>query len=76
MTPEVQREVVIALAEYHSGREIKYMLKQNHGINMSEFGILKYRENDKWKPIFQKYREEYDRKVCEVPLAHKRKRLD
>ena len=76
MTPEMQRFVVIALAEYKSLSEIKKMLKDTYNIDITICGINKYRDSEKWKPIFEKYRDEYDRKVCEVPLAHKRKRLD
>jgi hypothetical protein len=38
--------------------------------------VNNYKISEKWKPLIEKYREEYNKGVMDVPIANKRKRLD
>ena len=69
-------ELVKLIAWFWDNKEIQEFLKEKTGKSLATPTIQQYRETAKWQPIIEKLREDYNKAMYEVPLFHKRKRLD
>ena len=69
-------EVVKLIAWFWNDVEIRDHLKKISGKVITKQAINLYSHSEKWKPIIEKHREDYNKAMYEVPLFHKRKRLD
>lgn len=71
-----QMEVCKLIGWFWSAKEIRNHIQENFGKDLVERSIAQYNTSDKWKPVIQKFREDYTKNIFDVPLANKRKRLD
>ena len=75
MSAEQQVKVCEMLARFYSQSEVKKRVKE-WGIEINEQAVDYYRHSNKWKQIIEKMRGEYLSEILEVPIAHKRVRLE
>lgn len=76
MNNAMRIKVMQMIAEFISVKEIVHVLKDEHGLTISENAIRMYQKNRKWKAIIQEFRREHLLRVEEVPGSHKRVRLE
>lgn len=77
LTPQQEVLVIRQYAHYKTPDEISDYCRTNFKKALiPSFLISRYLENDKYKPLFNRFRDEYLKKVTEVPLFNKRRRLD
>ena len=69
-------ELVKRIAWFWSPTEIQEDLQKTTGKRISIPTIMNYGKTEKWQPIIEKLRDDYNKAMYEVPLFHKRKRLD
>lgn len=76
LSTEKQIEFVQRIAWFWKPLDILKYFKETHNIKINQTLIQCYKNSEKWKPIIQKFRDDYLKRTEEVPLANKRKRLD
>ena len=77
LSSEQQMEVCKRFAWFWTITEIEDWMKREFGIVLSRTGLRRnYKDSEYWKPVIDKFREDYLKSVTEVPLANKRKRLE
>ena len=77
LSPQQEVIVIRKYAHYQTPQEISdYCRKNFKKPFLPNTLINRYLENDKYKPLFNRFRDEYLKKVSEVPLFNKRCRLD
>lgn len=76
LLPNEQIELVKRIAWHWKPSKIRKFILDEYGKRLHDTLIFQYSRTEKWKPIIEKFREEYYKNVTEVPLANKRKRLD
>ena len=75
ITPDQQLEVCNLLARFTPVAEVKKKVAV-WGQTISEQGLRWYLNDPKWKTIVTRLRSEYLTEILEVPIAHKRVRLE
>src|SRR3990167_8294514 len=75
-TPEQQLEIVRRIAWFWTNNELVKFAQKEYGRNITYLAIAWYKGSEKWKPIIERFREEYMTKLTEVPLFNKKKRLE
>ena len=76
LTEDQQLEVCRQLASFHTPDEIRTSLKHVYGITVKRENIYKYSNGKKWKPFIAAARAEWVKGMVEVPLFHKRTRVE
>ncbi len=70
-------QVAKMIAWFWDNKDIVKKIKETTGKTITHQNIFKNYENSpNWKPIIDKLREDYNKAMYEVPIFHKRKRLD
>lgn len=75
LTPEHRVNICKMIAQFMPVRDIKTQLHEE-GISISPSTIIFYQKSSKWAPAIEKMRNEYLSNIMEVPIAHKRVRLE
>lgn len=75
-TPSQQLEIARRIAWFWTNSEITEFARTEFQISISPSAIGEMRKSETWKPVVEQFREEYITKCGEVPLFHKRKRLE
>lgn len=72
----MQLEIIKRIAWYWKDAEIeRYFAKEyNKSISLSNIG--QYRKSEKWQPLIERQRDQYNTLILQVPIANKRNRLD
>ena len=74
---EAQRLIAVRMAaEFMSFSEVTVEIKRLFNIEVDPTSIRDIVHTNKWKPHYQKFRNEFLSKVKEIPIANKRIRLD
>lgn len=76
LTSEEQMQVCRMFARYAKNEEVFEFCKNELGKTINLTAIKYYKESSKWKPIVNKFRDEYTKGIMEVPIANKRVRLE
>lgn len=76
LVPFEQMEVAKLLAWFCSPTQIAKHIEQRFKKKITAQNVEWYKNSEKWQPVIEKLREDYNRCVLEVPLANKRKRLE
>lgn len=76
LTSDEQLEVCRQLASYRSVKDVDKFCREMFGKTLHPNSIRLYLNSQKWKPLIQKFRDEYTRGIMEVPIANKRVRLE
>ena len=78
LTHEEKIEVAKYLAQFHTPKQASYFIKEKFQLDISEFCVNKafLREGKKWKEIIEQFKVEYVNATMEVPISHKRVRLE
>ena len=77
LTPDEQLDVCQKLAHFWKPLAIKTHIQKTYGKHLAvETIVVNYRESTNWRPVIDKFREQYISDLSAVPLFHKRKRLD
>ena len=63
-------------AEFKTPTQIRQLIKEQFGKDLTVQSIRGYVLSEKWQPRIQRLRQEYAAGVMEVPIAHKRRRLE
>ena len=75
LNPDQQVEVCNMLARFNSLNDVKKKVA-TWGITLSEQAVQAYRSTPKWKQVIDRLRSEYLTEILEVPISHKRVRLE
>jgi len=77
---KLSKELQHKICEYHGQFlptvEIIAKMKEEHGITLSNTSVMFYKKNKKWKVLIDKAKDQYVSAIMEVPIAHKRVRLE
>ena len=76
LTEEQRLEVVKRIAWFWGMKRILDFIKEDYGIMVTPVVIYQYKQEEKWKPVIEKFRNEYIHTLSDVPLFHKKKRLE
>lgn len=71
-----QMEILKLIASSWRQRDIAKHIFETTGRKIARQLVSFYLRSEKWKPIIEKLKEDYHKACFEVPLYHKRKRLD
>lgn len=69
-------EIVKRIAWFWKPIDIKEDFEKTSGKTIAAQTIVDYSKTEKWQPIIEKLRDDYNKAMYDVPLFHKRKRLD
>lgn len=73
--PEVKEFIMSELGAFTKVSEIMRLVKEKFGISISNVQIYNYKAAPKWQPIINKYRQKYMANMDDVPMSHKKVRL-
>lgn len=76
LTSDEKLEMCRMIAAFVRPVEIVEHFRTVIGKEISAPSVNNYKNSDKWKPLIDKYRDEYTKGVMDVPISHKRKRLE
>lgn len=77
LSPQQEILVIRQYAHYKTPQEIAEYCKKNFKKAIIPTLLTeRYLENEKYRPLLNRFRDEYLKKVTEVPLFNKRRRLD
>lgn len=79
LTEEQQYQVCQWYAEFKTPRQIKNLVKERFGIELTDKTVWQYSRGNqmkKWKPMIERLRQEWALGVMDIPLAHKRGRME
>ncbi len=76
LTDEQRVVVCKMLAEFKPPTEIVRTLQAEFGVSITPGAVYHYERHPEWGAMVQKYREEYGRYLINIPIYHKRKRLE
>lgn len=68
--------ILTALAEFLPVSKILMLVKEKHGKEISRQAVSHYKTNESLRPLIEQYRQQYAQYLAEVPIFHKRWRLD
>lgn len=74
--PNEQIELARRIAWFWTNKQITEFAKSEFDKDMSERAYYEIKQSEKWKPVIEQFREEYISACAEVPLFHKKKRLE
>lgn len=76
LTPLMQLEVCRRIAWFWTEKELLKYIQSVIKKSMHPSNLSAMKNSEKWKPVIEQFREEYISKCGEVPLFHKKKRLE
>ena len=76
LTEQQRYELIRQLAEFKSVPEVQQFAKAEWGIEITAQTIRGYLHEKKWRPLLDRCRQEWAAGIVEIPLAHKRVRLE
>ena len=76
LTDQRRYEVVRKLAWFETVPTVQQFVREEWGIDLTAQTIHGYLREKKWRPLFDRCRQEWAAGVAEVPIAHKRYRLE
>lgn len=76
LTSDEKLEMCKLIAGFVRPVEIVEHFKTVIGKEITPVTVQNYKNSDKWKMLIEKYRDEYTKGVMDVPISHKRKRLE
>jgi hypothetical protein len=75
LTTEQQLKVCEMLAHFKTQSEVRKEIKRL-GVDINEAAVNYYRHSKKWSALISRFRDDYLSGIMEVPIAHKRIRLE
>mgnify|MGYP001607190909 FL=1 len=76
LTEDEQQQVCRWFAEFKTATQARTLLRQQCGKDVSLKNVWAYTESKKWRPMIERLRQQWVLGVMDVPLAHKRTRLE
>src|SRR3990167_1798415 len=77
LTDEEQYQVCQWYAEFRTPTQIRKLILERYGKTLSVKNVWAYAHQiKKWKPMIERLRQEWALGVMDIPLAHKRARLE
>ncbi len=76
LTDAQQRQVCQWFAEFRPLMEVVGLVKSEFGIELPRNNVWRYSTAAKWRPLVERLRQQWALGVMELPLAHKRGRLE
>lgn len=76
LTDEERLQICQWLATFVPVLAIQKRIKEQFGKTVARENIYKYASTERWKPLIERCRKEWAAGVLEIPLAHKRARLE
>lgn len=76
LLPSEQLEVARRIAWFWTNKQIGDFVKESFQKELSCPAFSDMRKQEKWIPVIEKFRDQYIAKCSEVPLFHKRRRLE
>lgn len=76
LSPQEQMAVAQRIAWFWRECEIVKFVREQCGKKISDNLLSRYKDSPKWRPVIEKFREDYLKMINEVPLANKRIRLE
>ena len=71
-----QLQVCQWIATFKSDKEIQQLIKERYGPLLSLSSVYAYRSSKRWQPLIHRVRQEWAAGVADLPIAHKRYRLN
>jgi len=75
-SPNEQLELCRRIAWFWTNPDIVEFAQKEYGKKVTKEAIAELRKAEKWTPVIEQFRDEYISKCGEIPLFHKRKRLE
>lgn len=76
LTTEQRLRVCEWIAQFKNEGDIQSLVKEYFDIKMSRQNIHQYLKSSKWKSIIDKFRHEYVTQTMDIPIMHKKVRLE
>ena len=76
LTRETQLKICGLLARFFTPTEIRNTVLHEDGIKLQPTSVSYYLESKSWKSVVERLRSEYLSAIMEVPITHKRVRLE
>ena len=76
LTEPQQLQLVQWIATFRSDKEIQQLVKERYDILLHIGSINAYRSSKRWQPLIHRVRQEWAAGVADLPIAHKRYRLN
>ena len=64
------------LAEFKPAAEVAARLKDRFNISVTPSSLYYYQNHQDWKPMIERLREQYSKVLTQIPIYHKRVRLE
>ena len=75
LTHEQKKVVCKMIGEFFATDEIIERMKEQHHVEIPKTWVYQYRISDRWRPIIARFRQTFLETVADVPIFHKRVRI-
>ena len=76
LTEEAKHRVCELYAQFHTPTQIQRILKDEFSVHITTGSLCIYPRQKKWKPLIDRLRQEWALGLMDLPLAHKRGRME
>ena len=76
LNPEQQHQVCEWFAQFYNATQIQRMVQDKFNKTVAHCNIWNYSQSPKWRPLIERLRQQWALSIMDVPLAHKRSRLE
>mgnify|MGYP001571489138 FL=1 len=64
------------LGEFRSSKEAIGIIKKEYGKEITDQAVYYFLKSERWRPVIDRYRQEYKSYLLHIPIHHKRTRLE
>ena len=76
LTEEAKHRVCELYAQFSTPTQVQKILKEEYQVDVSTASLCIYPRQKKWKPLIDRLRQEWAAGLMDLPLAHKRGRME
>ena len=76
LSEDAKHRICELFAHFHTAKVIQQRIEQEFKVKLHVSAIHRYPKEKKWKPLVDRLRQEWAEGMMEMPLAHKRGRME
>lgn len=76
LTEEAKHRVCELFAQFNTPSQVQRVILQEYGVTISRPSLCVYPRQKKWRPLVDRLRQEWATGIMDLPLAHKRGRME